>query len=225
MSGFVARENHIFDVLDAFKNSSLEFIVVGGYAVSAFQHRFSVDADLVIREDDLDAFVDALEREGFEEIEDRTLPEDGRFLAYRKDVELPITIDLLVNSLQCRQTDGSWSYDYFRKHSETAVIEGSERAIEVTIPERELLIAVKLHSGRLTDARDAVALFTDVDLDALEKHVERGDRERVKDVLKQVDETISGAAFEDAFKGVFSQQRIPEDNINLLRRFIQNWVN
>lgn len=47
MSGFVARENHIFDVLDAFKKSCFEFIVVGGYAVSAFQHRFSVDADLL----------------------------------------------------------------------------------------------------------------------------------------------------------------------------------
>lgn len=224
MSGFVDRENQIFESLQEFKDADLKFIVVGGYAVSAFQHRFSVDADLVIQDGELEKFIEILESEGFEEVEDRDLVYDGRYLAYEKDVELPVTIDLLVNSLQCRQTDATWSYDYFQQHSTTAEIEGSERAIEVQIPERELLTAVKLHSGRLTDARDAVALTTHIDLKDLEKHIDRGDPEKLKQILKQVEKTISSEDFEDAFKGVFQQKDLPQDNIQKLHQFIQKQV-
>jgi len=102
MSGFVDRENQIFDVIQAFNERGLEFIVVGGYAISAFYHRFSVDADLVITEHDLEDFIEVLEDNEFEAVEDRDLIYDGRYLAYEKDRELPVTIDLLVNSLQCR---------------------------------------------------------------------------------------------------------------------------
>jgi len=47
MRDFIDRENQIFEVLQDFDDRGLEFVVVGGYAVSAFQHRFSVDADLI----------------------------------------------------------------------------------------------------------------------------------------------------------------------------------
>lgn len=221
MSGFVDRENQIFQILQEFKDHGLDFIVVGGYAVSAFQHRFSVDADLMIRDEDLDRFTAVLEEQGYEQVGDRELDVyGGRYLAYQKDRELPVTIDLLVNSLQCRQTDASWSYHYFREYSTTAEIQGSEKAVTVRIPERELLIAVKLHSGRLTDSRDAVALATDIDLGRLEKHLDRGDKKQLHEVLKEVRETISDPDFEDAFKGVFSQQELPDENIQTILEFI-----
>jgi len=224
MSGFVDRENQIFEVLKSFKDHDLEFVVVGGYAVSAYHHRFSVDADLVIPEDELDEFTAVLEERGFEEIEDRDLAYSGRFIAYQKDQELPVTIDLLVDSLMCRQTDVSWSYQYFEQHSEPVEIQGSEQAVEVRVPERELLTAVKLHSGRLTDARDVVALAADLDLDKVREHIDRGDAEKLEQVLKQLEETISGEGFEDAFKGEFSRTELPEDNIQKVQEFIQNQV-
>lgn len=34
MSGFVNRENQIFDILQVFTDAELDFVVVGGYAVS-----------------------------------------------------------------------------------------------------------------------------------------------------------------------------------------------
>lgn len=225
MSGFVDRENRIFEILQAFKAHDLDFVVVGGYAVSAFHHRFSVDADLVIQDDDLDEFIEVLEANEFEAVEDRELDVyEGRYLAYEKDQELPVTVDLLVNSLQCRQTDAAWSCEYFQQHSTTAEVEGSQQSIAAQIPEKELLVAVKLHSGRLTDARDAVALVENLDLDRLEKHLDRGDDEKLGQVLEQVDETISSEDFEDAFKGVFSQQTLPGDNIRKLHQFIQSRV-
>ncbi|PSQ47969.1 hypothetical protein BRD19_08130 [Halobacteriales archaeon SW_7_65_23] len=98
----------------------------------------------------------------------------GRYLAYVKDEVLPVTIDLLVDELQCRQTDASWSYQYFEDHSVEKTVEGSGESVRVQVPTEELLIAVKLHSGRLTDARDVVALIEDADLEKVENHIDRG---------------------------------------------------
>jgi hypothetical protein len=221
MSGFINRENEIFGVLQAFKAEDLDFVVVGGYGVSAYQHRFSVDADLVLQSEDLERFTRILEERGFEKDTDRNLVYSGRYLAYVKDAELPVTIDLLVDELQCRQTDASWSYQYFEKHSLEKEIEGSEESVSVRVPSEELLIAVKLHSGRLTDARDVVALIEDADMEEVEKHIDRGDQEKLQDVLENVQQTVSDSDFEDSFKGVFSQNTLPEQQIQRLQEFIQ----
>lgn len=222
MSGFVDRENQIFEVLQAFTDQDLSFIVVGGYAVSAYQHRFSVDADLVIQEQNREQFTAILEDWGFEAVQDRDLDAyDGRYLAFEKDRELPVTIDLLVNSLQCRQTKASWSYEYFERHSTRVEIDGTERSVTVRIPEKELLAAIKLHSGRMTDARDVVALADDLEPQQIQKHIDRGDPEKLHDVLREVAETISSENFADAFKGVFQQGQLPEDNIQVIQAFIR----
>lgn len=209
MSGAVGRENEIFDTLQAFNDANLEFIVVGGYGVSAFQHRFSVDADLVIRESDLDRFVSILEDRGYEMAADRDLVYGGRYLAFEKNQELPVTIDLLVNSLQCRQTDARWSFDYLRNHSTSAEIRGTERSVSVAVAERELQIAVKLHSGRLTDARDVVALAEEIDDDRIHEHLDRGEPEKLREVLSELRDVVQSDHFQDAFKGVFAQGELP----------------
>lgn len=221
MSGFIDRENEIFGVLQEFEAEGLDFVVVGGYGVSAYQHRFSVDADIVLRSGDLEWFTQVLEQRGFEKDTDRDLVYSGRYLAYLKDEELPVTIDLLVDELQCRQTDASWSYQYFEGNSVEKEIEGSEESVEVRVPSEELLIAVKLHSGRLTDARDVVALIEDADLEEVENHIDRGDQEKLRQVLKNIEQTVSDSDFEDSFKGVFSQSSLPQQQIQRLREFIQ----
>lgn len=226
MSGFVDRENEIFDVLQRFEAAELESVVVGGYGVSAYQHRFSVDADLVIREDSLDQFTEILENQGFEKDTDRELDVyGGRFIAYVKNAELPVTIDLLVDELHCRQTDASWSYSYFRNHSTRQEITGSEQSVQVRVPTRELLIAVKLHSGRLTDTRDVVALIDEAEPHKIEQHIERGNQGKRRQVLDNVMEAMEDPGFEDSFKGVFSQQKLPEDNIQKLQEFLQQRLN
>jgi len=220
MSGFVDRENEIFDILQAFKAEDLDFVVVGGYGVSAYQHRFSVDADLVIQSEDLDRFVEILEENGFEKDADRDLVYSGRYLAYVNDQELPVTIDVLVDELQCPQTGASWSYSCFHRNSVEKEIEGSEESVRVRVPIEELLIAVKLHSGRLTDTRDVVALIGDTDLEKVEEHIDRGDQEKLKQVLENIEEAVGDSNFEDSFKGVFSQGTLPENQIQKLQDFI-----
>ena len=49
MEELIKKENNIFKILQKFIDADLEFIIVGGYAVSAFKHRFSVDADIVVK--------------------------------------------------------------------------------------------------------------------------------------------------------------------------------
>lgn len=225
MSGFIDRENQIFEIIQAFKDAELEFVVVGGYGVSAFQHRFSVDADLVVQAEDLTEFTEILTDHEFEEVEDRNLDVyGGRYLAYQRDRELPVTVDLLVNTLQCRQTNASWSYQYFQQNSTETEIEGSERTVEVPVPEKELLVAVKLHSGRLTDARDAVALADDLDTEKVRNHLDRGDPDKLHGVLEKVGETITDQDFEDAFKGVFQQTSLPQDNIHVIKQLVDDYT-
>jgi len=223
VSGFIDRENEIFEVLQDFMAKDLDFVVVGGYGVSAYQHRFSVDADLVIRSRDLEEFTQVLKERGFEKDTDQDLVYSGRYLAYVKDQELSVTIDLLVDELQCRQTDASWSYQYFEEHSADKDVEGSEESVGVRVPSEELLIAVKLHSGRLTDARDVVALIQDTDLEKVEEHIDRGDQEKLKQVLENIEETVGDSNFEDSFKGVFQRGTLPEENIEKIQEFIQNY--
>ena len=46
---FVRRQNEIFRVLKKLTEEKLDFVVVGGYAVSGLaKHRFSVDCDIVL---------------------------------------------------------------------------------------------------------------------------------------------------------------------------------
>lgn len=59
---FVKRENEILRVIRSFADGNLEFVVVGGYAVSSLgRHRFSIDLDMVVDEKDLETFTRILE--------------------------------------------------------------------------------------------------------------------------------------------------------------------
>lgn len=82
---------------------------------------------------------------------------------------------------------------------------------------------MKLHSGRMTDARDIVALADQINPEKITKHLDRGDNEKLQDVLKEVNHTISGGNFEDAFKGVFQTGTIPRENIQKIKEIIQNY--
>lgn len=224
MSGFTDRENQLFDVLRTFSENDLEFIVFGGYAVSAFRHRFSVDVDLVIPADQFEQFASTLRSVGYEEIEDRPL-ERGRFVAFQKDDELPVTVDLMVDAVQNRETDATWGYEELAEHAQQAEIEGSDATVRVLIPEPELLVAMKLHSGRLTDARDVVALADQVDFERVEPYLVRGDSEALQTVLERVRDVVTSDDFADAFKGVFAAQALPETQIEAVTEFLDAQIN
>lgn len=64
------RSEALIEVLQELGQSEIEFVLVGGYAVSQFQARFSTDLDLVISPGDFDEIVAFLDDRAFERTED-----------------------------------------------------------------------------------------------------------------------------------------------------------
>ncbi len=60
------RSEALIGLLEALERSDIEFVLVGGYAISQFETRFSTDLDLVITPDDYDEVVKFLEAHDFE---------------------------------------------------------------------------------------------------------------------------------------------------------------
>jgi hypothetical protein len=90
MEKLIEKENSIFEILQRFLDDGLNFIVIGGYAVSAYKHRFSVDADIVIRPEDRERFEKILIKEKFSKTRERDLENiySSKFMRYEKSQPL-----------------------------------------------------------------------------------------------------------------------------------------
>ena len=210
MEELIKKENEIFDILQKFITSNLEFIVVGGYAVSVFKHRFSVDIDLVIQSQNIESFEEILKKQGFK----KTISKDleniyaSKFIRYEKDYA---SVDLLIDALASRSTNASFSYKLLLDNSQKKRIIGIEKEISAKIPIKELLIVMKIHSGRLTDFRDIAALAKETDLSLIKKFLFIGDLEKVNENLKKLNLVVNNKNFIDSFKGVFIEKRFDID--------------
>lgn len=222
----VERENEILRIIGKLVNARLDFIVVGGYAVSGLaRHRFSVDCDLIISKKELGKFKEILEKEGFKKYVEKAGFNEiygGEFISYLKKVNgLPVTVDLLVGSLVCRTTAASWSFDYVKKHSVMASISGIETSVSCRIPERELLIAFKIHSARKADIRDIVMLREEANMERLVEHLKRGNLETLKKQVNRIVEALKDRKLVDSLKGVFSLTTDVSKQIENTRKFVE----
>ncbi len=215
---FIKRENDIFEILQSFVDNNLDFVLVGGYAISAFKHRFSVDADVVIRSNDVKNFEDLLIKKGFKKTISKELENiySTVFLRYEKKNDLSISIDLLVGGMGIRQTGSSISFEKINGNSMKYKIKGLEKEIIVKIPIKELLIALKLQAGRLTDFRDIAALIRDTDLSKIKAFLNDGDKNIIGANIKNLINLLDKKEFIDSFKGVFLEKKYDID-INKLK--------
>ena len=223
---FVERENEILKTIRTFANVGLDFVVVDGYAVSGLgRYRFSVDLDIVIDERDLDAFTKILKERGFERQAERTGFDrvyGGRFVSYIKKIDgLPVTANLLVGSLVCRATDASWSYEYIKRHSIVAEVAGIELSARCRIPEKELLLALKIHSGRRADLRDVVVLMEKTNIEKVIKHLKREDLEKLRIQINRMLEMLRDPRLADSLKGVFTIRRDVTGEIEKTRKALE----
>ncbi|MEM3760038.1 MAG: hypothetical protein QXZ02_02875, partial [Candidatus Bathyarchaeia archaeon] len=192
------------------------------------KHRFSVDCDLVIPSKELkrvskllkdEHFQKLIEKKGFDGIY------GGIFVSFVKKVkELPVNLDLLVNSLVCRATNASWSFRYIKKYSLIANIAGIESSVECRIPEKELLMAFKIHSGRRTDLRDIIMLREGADLDRVSKHLKRGNIKSLKSQIEKEIEMLEDPNLIPSLKGVFAIREDVTRNIDLARRDLNKLI-
>lgn len=215
LKSFIERENEILGIIESVNKSGLHYVLVGGYAVSAYMHRFSIDADICIDKKDADSFRNLLKSRHFEMAKRKDLEDayKGEFECYVNKTKLPVTVDLMIGSIASRQTNASISFQSLFDNSATKSITGIEKSIDARIPAKEVLIALKIHAARMTDARDIVALCKNIDYGLVEKFVERGNSKEVQNNIKNLTAHFKSDSFKDSFKGVFSIERLPAENI------------
>lgn len=217
------REAELLDTLEAIIGADLPYVLVGGWAVAAFDQRFTTDVDVIVPAQSLEAYTTLLSERGYEKIADveRNERYEGRTVRFEKDIGNPVQFDAMVDALGCRQTEAEWSYRYVAQHAVCKELR-TGRPVTARIPEQELLFAMKLHSGRKADTRDLVVLATAADFDRIATHLHRGDPEKLKARIESVLDRVTSEGFEDAFKGVFERQTAPEETIDAVAEFLRD---
>ena len=222
------RSETLLDVLEDLAESDIEFVLVGGYAISQFETRFSTDLDLVIAPDDYDDVVGFLEARGFERQMGREVPAEETI--HEREIELferteglshPVGVDILVNGLGCRQTEAEWSFDYLREHSSPTTISGGTQSTTARTADGELLVAAKLHSGRKTDLADVLAAIPSIDLDGVETHLHRGDAAALREQLSDAEKYIEAGGLDHRFKSMFGRSSADATDIEMLLEFLR----
>ena len=185
---FSDRSDALIELLDELTESGHQYVPVGGYAVSAFNARFSTDLDIVVALEAKAEFVEFLETHGFKETDSHAKEwfYDTEVVEYEKRLapQQPIGFDLLVNGLGCRQTEAQWSFDYLYDHSRKQEVSGGTKTTTARVIDGAVLVAAKLHSGRETDLRDALAIAEEIDLATVTPHLHRGDDDALRAQLE-----------------------------------------
>lgn len=204
------REEKCFDFLNAIP-SGRKFVLIGGYAVSSFHFpRLSVDLDIVIPEKELKFFRDLMKKQGFvltEEKADFDKTYSGKFEKYKRDGKLSISVDLLINSVQARQTNYAYSFDYVFRNSEAREIRGWHPGVKVKtrVANKEMLIALKINSMRSADKRDIIMLcYEKPDVNKIIKHLTNCPKGIIFQHIKALEEILVDPKYSDAIKGVFT---------------------
>lgn len=222
------RSEALIEVLEELEQSEIGFVLVGGYAISQFETRFSTDLDLVVAPDDYDEVVAFLEARGFERQADLEVPPEETI--YNREIELferteglphPVGVDILVNGLGCRQTEAEWSFDYLRTHSSPTTVSGGTRSTTARAADGEVLVAAKLHSGRKTDLADVLAAIPSIDLDMVETHLHRGNADDLREQLSEAQAFIEEGGLDHRFKSMFGQSSASAEDIETLLEFLK----
>jgi len=218
--GLLKREEEVLRIIELFSENNLKFVVVGGYAVSTYKKRFSVDLDIVVLKEDFSKFENLLLKEGYSICYGKEISllygEDFKRFVKKIDA-LPVNVDFLINGLVSRTTDSTWSFELIYKNSAKGELEG----IEFLAPIRELLIAMKMHSGRLSDTRDIIALMP-CDKNKLKEFLLRGDLKKLKFSIKKQALFLEKPQFDDSFKGIFGIHVYKQKDIDFARELFRD---
>ncbi len=120
-------------------------------------------------------------------------------------------MDILIDALASRTTNASFSYDLILSNSIKKKIIGIEKEVTARIPTKEMIIVMKIHSGRLTDFRDIAALAKDTNLDLIRKYLFIGDLKELNKNLSKLHNAVNDKNFVDSFKGVFIEKKFDID--------------
>jgi hypothetical protein len=205
ITDFSSREKECFTFLKQIPKEK-KYVIIGGYAVSSFGFpRFSVDLDITIPETELPFFKKLISDNGYEfTIGKEDLTYSGKFERYGKDL---VSIDLLINGVQSRQTGYHYSFQYIFKNSqirETSGWDQTNRA-NVRIAKKEMLIALKIHSMRMADIRDIIMLCYEIpDIQIICSHFKNSPKEKIIEHINELLTVLNDKKLKDSLKGVYS---------------------
>ena len=205
-----SREEEIIRTLSSLPKG---FVLIGGYATSALSvHRFSVDCDIVVSKKDVGEFDIHLTKQGYKKEKsakgfDETYQSEVEVYA-KKVGDTSVSVDLFVNGVASRTTKGSWSYEYIRDNSTEAIVSGARKsATGVPVPKKELLMAMKIHSGRDVDMRDIVMLCEGVDWGLVSKHATGGEKSVLLEQLTRIINRMAEERFIQSLRATFEVRR------------------
>ena len=225
---FHNRSDALIELLNEITQAGHEYVLVGGYAVSAFNARFSTDLDIVVAPDSKAEFAEFLERQGFEETDSHAKEwfYDTEVIEYEKRLtpQQPIGFDLLVNGLGCRQTEAQWSFDYLYDHSHQQQVSGGTVTTTARVIDGAVLVAAKLHSGRETDLRDILAVAEEIDLDTVTTHLLRGDDDALREQLEEGLEILEGDELKHGYRSDFGASAVSEGTVSALQEFLTEQI-
>ena len=217
IKNFYNREKECFDFLKLL-HKEMDYVVIGGYAVSSYGFpRFSVDLDIVISKNEESKYQKLIIDIGFVlGIEKVDLNYSGKFKRYDKGL---LCIDLLINSVQSRQTGYSYPFSYIFKNSEIREVSGWDPSLraKIRVPDKEMLITLKIHSMRMADKRDIIMLcFEKSDADKISNHLKNSPKDKISKNIDELFMDMKKRSFKDSLKGVYSI------NDNIFNRVIKN---
>jgi hypothetical protein len=128
----------------------------------------------------------------------------GKFERYEKGL---ISVDLLINGVQSRQTGYSYPFSYIFKNSEIREVSGWEPSLKarIRVPHKEMLIALKVHSMRMADKRDIIMLcYEKPDVKTIFGHLKNCPRGKIIANIDELLKVIKDRNLKDSLKGVFS---------------------
>jgi hypothetical protein len=207
-SGYLtSRETEIIRILRVLSEATDGFVVIGGYAVNALgQHRFSVDCELATYRDNVPVIDATLLGEGYALGRNEVRPPIGVTIReYRKSVGgEPVSVELFVDTVVCTATRGIWSYGFIQANSMEAIVVGATDSTPSRVAQRNLLVALKLHTGRTQDFGDVVMLSEKVDWKAVARCVACGSKEELIEQLDSAIREISSVKFASDLKSTFA---------------------
>ncbi len=205
ITDFDSREKVCFDFLNQIPKER-KYVVIGGYAVASFGFpRFSVDLDITIPESELSFFKKLIiENEFVLTTVKEDLAYSGRFERYEKGL---VSIDLLINGVQSRQTGYLYPFQYIYKNSQIRETSGwnPKNKSKVKIAKKEMLIALKIHSMRMADKRDIIMLcYEKPDTQIIIDHLRNSPKEKLVEHVVELLSVFSDTKFKNSLKGVYT---------------------
>ncbi len=202
---FSQREKECFDVLNQVPKQR-KYVIIGGYAVTSFGFpRFSVDLDITIPEHETRFFRKLLEEQGFHLRKTKEdLAYSGKFERYEKGL---VSVDLLINDVQSRQTNFCYPFEYIYQHSEIRETSGWDpsHTSKVRVVKKELLISLKIHSMRMADKRDIIMLcYEKPKVQMIIHHLKQSPQKIILQHINELQSILSDTTFKDSLKGVYS---------------------